>query len=344
MTKKNRNSAMLFLLKNMTSILFVVIFVGFSLLDKRFFTYQNFDNILRSSAYIGILAVGMTFVLLTGGIDLSVGAVIYLVGALLGVMLEQKINIWVSLAAAIFLGITFGAINALFIVKFKVIPFMVTLGTMTAGRGLALLFTKSRSITYPNVIKVGAVRVFGLIPVPVLIFFIVLIIGVVILNNTSLGRQIYAFGNDPEAAKKAGLNTSRVHAFAYIICGLFAALAGIVAATQQGRVNATFGKGTEFQAISAAVLGGTSFFGGIGQVFPGTFIGTLLMQMIKTGMVYLQVDGYLQDIVFASVLFFAIFVDSRRMNLLRKMEKRNIRNDEKDIGSKAKTTIITVKG
>lgn len=325
MATKVNNRGLLFILKNMPVILFVVIFIGFSLLDQRFFTLQNFDNILRSSSFVGIIAVGMTFVLLTGGIDLSVGAVMYVAGGLVGIMLENNYNLWLTIFVGLLSGVLFGMVNAFIITRLKIIPFMATLGTVTAGRGLALLITHSRALSFPASIKVGAVEVFGVIPVPVLVFLVVVGLAAVVLLMTPLGRQVYALGNDLEAAKKAGLNTDRLTAFVYIVSGFCAALAALVAITQQGRVSASFGNGIEFRAIAAAVLGGTSLFGGIGMVFPGTFVGILLMQMIQTGMVYLQVDGYLQDIVVAGVIFFAIFIDSRRMDLLRKLERRTIR-------------------
>ena len=325
MATKVNNRGLLFILKNMPVILFVVIFIGFSLLDQRFFTLQNFDNILRSSSFVGIIAVGMTFVLLTGGIDLSVGAVMYVAGGLVGIMLENNYNLWLTIFVGLLSGVLFGMVNAFIITRLKIIPFMATLGTVTAGRGLALLITHSRALSFPASIKVGAVELFGVIPVPVLVFLVVVGLAAVVLLMTPLGRQVYALGNDLEAAKKAGLNTDRLTAFVYIVSGFCAALAALVAITQQGRVSASFGNGIEFRAIAAAVLGGTSLFGGIGMVFPGTFVGILLMQMIQTGMVYLQVDGYLQDIVVAGVIFFAIFIDSRRMDLLRKLERRTIR-------------------
>lgn len=330
MITKTNNRILLLILKNMPVILFIIIFIGFSLLDHRFFTAQNFDNILRSSSFVGILAVGMTLVLLTGGIDLSVGAIMYVAGGLIGIMLEQNFNLWLSISVGLLSGIVFGLFNAFIITKLKIIPFMATLGTLTAGRGLALLITHSRALSFPASIKVGAVKVFDLIPVPVLIFLIVVTVAFLILLLTPLGRQIYALGNDLEAAKKAGLNTDRLIAFVYIFSGFCAALAAVVAITQQGRVSASFGSGIEFRAIAAAVLGGTSLFGGVGLVFPGTFIGVMLMQMIQTGMVYLQVDGYLQDIVVACVIFFAIFIDAQRIGLLRKLERRTIRI-EKDM-------------
>jgi ribose transport system permease protein len=140
-----------------------------------------------------------------------------------------------------------------------------------------------------------------------------------------MGRQIYAMGNNVEAARKAGLNTRRLTASVYVISGFCAALAGVILVSQQGSISAGLGQGVEFDAIAAAVLGGTSLFGGVGSVFPGTVIGVLLVQMISTGMVYLQIDLYLQDMVAAVVIFFAVLIDALRMRLLTRLERRNIR-------------------
>jgi ribose transport system permease protein len=163
------------------------------------------------------------------------------------------------------------------------------------------------------------------IPVPIWVFGVVVAVAVVFLRYTATGRQIYAMGNDLEAAKKAGLNVIRLTGSVYVISGFCAALAGVIAISQQGSVSAGIGEGVEFRAIAAAVLGGTSLFGGVGNVFPGTIIGVLLVQMISTGLVYLQVDLYLQDMVAASVIFFAVFIDAQRMRILGRLERRNIR-------------------
>lgn len=312
------------LLKNMPVILFVAIFILFSLLDQRFFAVANFSNIILSSSFVGVVAVGMTFVLLTGGIDLSVGATMYITGAVLAMLLEQGTPLPVAIAAGLIAGTVWGCLNAFLIAKVKIIPFMTTLGTLTAGRGLGLLITQSRHIAVPQEMRFGAEKFLG-IPLPIMIFALVVLVAYLVLNYTATGRQIYAMGNDPDAAKKAGLNTTRLTATVYIVSGFCAALAAVIAISQQGSVSSSFGKGVEFRAIAAAVLGGTSLFGGVGNVFPGTVIGVLLMQMIQNGLIYLQVDLYLQDMITALVIFFAVFIDALRMRLLKRLERRNIR-------------------
>ena len=189
---------------------------------------------------------------------------------------------------------------------------------------MALLITESRAINVTKEMPFAASRLLGL-PLPITVFLLVVLVAFIVLNYTGPGRQIYAMGNDPEAAKKAGLNVAGLTMLTYVICGFCAALASVIALSQQGRLSASFGESVEFRAIAAAVLGGTSLFGGMGAVFPGTLIGTMLVQMISNGLVYLQVDLYLQDMISPLVIFFAVFVDAQRMSLVKRLERRNIR-------------------
>ena len=319
------------ILRNMPLILFVLVFVLFSLLDERFFSLDNFSNIVETSAFVGLLAVGMTAVLLTGGIDLSVGATMYITAAVVGTLLQADVSHYIAIPCGIVAGTAWGFVNAFLIAKVGLVPFVATLATLTVGRGIGLLLTESRQFILPDEMAFAATDVFG-IPLPVFVLAAVVIAAVVFLRYTGMGRQIYAMGNDPEAAKKAGLNVIRLTGSVYVISGFCASLAGVIAISQQGSVSAGIGEGVEFRAIAAAVLGGTSLFGGVGNVFPGTVIGVLLVQMISTGLVYLQVDLYLQDMVAAAVIFFAVFVDAQRMRLLTRLERRNIRTEKGDSG------------
>jgi ribose transport system permease protein len=315
---------MMSVLRNMPIILFAVVFVLFSLLDSRFFTVTNFSDITRTAAFIGIVAVGMTIVLLTGGIDLSVGATMYIAAAVLALLLEQDTPLLLAIAAGVAAGTLWGGFNAFLIARVGIAPFMATLATLTAGRGIGLLITGSRHIAVPDEMRFGASQVLG-VPIPILVFVAVVAVAWVALRYTASGRQIYAMGNDLEAAKKAGLNTRRLTAGVYVVSGFCAAIAAVVAVSQQGSVSSSFGEGIEFKAIAAAVLGGTSLFGGVGNVFPGTVIGVLLVQMIQYGLIYLQIDIYLQDMIAAAVIFFAVLVDALRMRLMHRLERRNIR-------------------
>jgi ribose transport system permease protein len=329
MTDK-KEKLVLLVLRNTSILLFALIFVLFGLLSHRFFQWESLLNIVKQASYIGIMAVGMTLVLLTAGIDLSVGSTMYVSAIVAGLLINNYgFSFMPALAGCLTVGIIIGAINAFFITRLKILPFIVTLATMVAGRGVGLLLTQSRAVTFPDAVtRMGSVQVFGLLPLPILFFALIVLLAHLFLNHLPLGRQFYAVGYDQETARKAGIPTKRVLASAYILCSFTAALGGFISVAQLGIVNAGFGKGDEFDAIAAAVLGGTSLFGGIGSVFPGTVIGAVLIQMVWSGLVFAQVDLYLQPLIFAAILFLAVFLDSVRSRYLTKLRRRNIRVDK----------------
>ena len=313
-------------MRNTTPILCALVFLVFGLLAPRFLSLANFEIILSNASYIGIIAVGMTFVLLTGGIDLSVGAVMYVSAVVTGLVVnEAELPVWLGLVACLGVGLAFGAFNALAVTRLGIVPFVATLVTMVAGRGLGLLVTKSAQVDFPESITLlASVRLLGVVQLNVLIYALVVAAASVYLRMTAPGRRLYAVGNDPEAARKAGLRTGAITASSYVVCGVCAALGGFVSIAQLGRVSAGFGRGNEFDAIAAAVLGGVSLFGGVGTVFPGAVLGTIMIQMIQAGLVYTRVDIYIQPIVMGAIIFFAVFLDSSRNAFLKKLERRTI--------------------
>lgn len=322
----NRRLAQL-ALQNTPLLLFVVVFVVFGLLAPRFFAMQTFETIFKQASYIGIVAIGMTFVILTAGIDLSVGSTMYVAATVAGLaMQEWEAPVWLGLLICLTVGVIFGAVNAFLITRVKIVPFIATLGTMVAGKGIGLLISRSITLTYPeSVIELGSSRLAGLLPLPIVIFLVVAVLAHLVLTMTPAGRQIYAVGNDAEAAKKAGLNVGRVLATVYIVSGLMAALGGFVSVAQQGVVHPGFGEGYEFSAIAATVLGGTSLFGGVGSVLPGTLLGAVLIQMIQTGLIFTKVDIYIQPMITAAIIFLAVLLDAFRNMQLQKLRRRNIR-------------------
>ena len=326
----NKKQIPLILLQNIPLVLFILILLLFGVLSNRFLQVESLLTITKQASYIGIVAVGITFVLLTAGIDLSVGSNMYLSAIVAGVLINSySVPVWLALIACLGVGFIFGAINAFFITRVKIIPFIVTLATMVAGRGLGLMITESRAVSFPDsVVRIGSIQVFEFLPLPIVIFVVVVIFAHVFLKHLQIGRQIYAVGNDIVAAEKAGINTGRVLASSYVVCGVLAALGGFISVAQLGIVNAGFGRGDEFDAIAAAVLGGVSLFGGIGSVFPGTVLGAILIQMVWRGLVFTQVDLYLQPLVFAGILFVAVFLDSIKNHYLAKLRRRHIRTDE----------------
>lgn len=319
------------LLRNTPLLLLAVAFIIFSLLDSRFFDPATLINIARQASYIGILAVGMTLVLLTAGIDLSVGSVMYLSVVLVAeVIARAAVPVWSVAVMAMLVGAVLGFINASAIVWLRVIPFVVTLATFTAYRGYALSVSDSREVNYPQVIaSLGSKEVLGL-PVPIWIFAGVVLVIHIVLTRTAFGRQIYAVGRDRRAAERAGIPVKRVIASVYVLAGLLAGLAGFVAISQLGTVVPSFATGDEFDAIAAAVLGGASLFGGRGNVWPGTVAGALLIQLIAVGLVFTQVDLYLTPMVSGAIIFLAVALDTVRVKRVELLERRTIRNDSPD--------------
>lgn len=325
----SRQSRPVLLLLNSTPLLlFVAVFAAFSALSPRFLSAQNLVNILLQASSTGIVAIGMTFVLLSAGVDLSVGSIMFVAAAIAGKMLLHGTSLWLALAVIVVVGPACGFLNALFISRFRLAAFIVTIATLYLGRGFALWLTQTRAMNLPDsILLVGTARFAGL-PLPVLIFAGVLSVAHLVLSRTPFGRQVYAAGQNMEAARKAGIRTNRIVVSVYVISGLCAAVGGMVSLAQLGAVSPTFGLNKEFSAIAAAVLGGTSLFGGRGAVFPGTLLGAVLIQTIENGLVVLNADPYLYPLITSGVIFLAILIDSARTGLLAKWSRRMIRTEE----------------
>lgn len=331
MNRTTRDRVTGFLLKNATAIIFIVVFIYFGLSASNFFSAENSLNIIKQASFVGVIAVGMTFVLLTAGIDLSVGSNMYVSAMTVGYLLQLPalqggFGVFAGIVVGLATGAAFGAINAFCIVFLRITPFLVTLATMVAGHGLVTAITESYGIDYPPAFATfGAISLLG-IPMPVVVFAIVVAAAHVVLTRTQFGRQLYAVGNDVETARKAGIATDRIVFTVYVICGVCAALGGVMLIAFVGRLNQTFGVGKEFDVITAAVLGGTSLFGGVGGAF-GAVVGSVLVQMVQAGMVFVKVNLYLQPMMLAGIIFIAVFFDSLREARLTKLKRRFIRVD-----------------
>jgi ribose transport system permease protein len=315
------------LLRNTSLLLFIGVFLFFGLQAPRFFDLESISNIVKQAAFTGIVAAGMTFVLLTAGIDLSVGSNMYLSALFAGMLMQEPgFGVIPALIATLLAGALFGAINAFCIVKLKIAPFIVTLATLVAGRGLGTAITESHGVEYPrSFLEFGGSSFIG-IPMPIIMFALVILAAYFVLVHTAFGRHVYAVGNNLEAAKKAGINTDRVIAMVYIICGACAALGGFILIAQIGRLTQPFAKGNELDVIAAAVLGGTSLFGGVGSAF-GAVIGAVLIQMVDAGLVYIQVNIYLQPMIRAAIIFLSVFFDGVRESRFALFKRRYIRAD-----------------
>jgi ribose transport system permease protein len=324
------NQVLLRLLNSSTLLLFVGVLSLFGMWSPRFLTGPNLINILVQSSATAVVAMGMTFVLLTASVDLSVGAVMFVAAAVAGKILSSASLVasgWglpLALLAILGVGTAGGAVNAFLITRLRILPFVATLGTLYIGRGLGLWITQTRAMNLPeSFLILGTARMAGL-PLPLLLLGVVVAAAHLVLTRTPFGRQIYAVGTNPEAARKAGVNTRRIQAAVHLIAGIAAALGAILSLTQLGAVSPTFGLNREFSAIAAAVLGGASLFGGRGAVFPGTLLGAVLIQSVENGLVIVNADPYLYPIITSAIIFLAVLIDSTRHRLLAHLHRRRI--------------------
>ena len=293
-------------------LLFVTVLAIFGVQSPKFLESGNLVNIVVQASSTGIVAVGMTFVLLTAGVDLSVGAIMFVAAAVAGKMALAGWPLPIILPIMVAVALMFGAFNAFFVTKVRVAAFIVTLATLFIGRGLGLRITETRAMNLPDsFLELGSARWLG-VPLPALLFGGVLLVAHLVLTRTPFGRQVFAIGHDVEMAKKAGIRTGRVLAAVYLISGLCAAFAAMVSLGQLGAVSPKFGEQKEFAAIAAAVLGGTSLFCGRGNVFPGTLLGALLIQAIENGLVVVNADPYLYPMITSVVIFISVWLESLR--------------------------------
>lgn len=312
-------------LRHATVLIFVAVLVWFGAQNPGFLALESLANIVKQAAFIGIAAIGITFVLLTAGIDLSVGSVMYLAPLIAGfAMRDLGIGVAGGLVVAVLAGCVLGAINAAAIVGLRIVPFIVTLATLFAFRGFGAFLTSSQQFDFDAAMRDFGLASVGPVPLPIVFFLVLALLAHVVLTRTTFGRQVYAVGNDPEAARKAGLPVDWVRARVYLISGACAGLAGFIVISQIGRLDAGFGEGREFDVIAAAVLGGASLFGGIGSAF-GAVVGATLIQTVKSGLVFTGVNLYLQPILMAGIIFLAVLIDSLRAHRLRQQKRRTIR-------------------
>lgn len=288
----------------------VLIFFGSQ--APKFLEPRNLLNIVAQASSTGILAVGMTFVLLTAGVDLSVGAVMFVTAAVAGKIALAGGSMPVALLGMVLISFVFAAFNTLFIVRLRVAAFIVTLAALFIGRGLGLLITETRAINLPDAfLSLGSAQILW-VPLPAWLFLGTLVVAHLLLTQTAFGRQVFAVGHSVEGARKAGIHTGRILTAVYTISACCAALAAMITLGQLGAVSPKFGEQKEFGAIAAAVLGGTSLFGGRGNVLPGALVGSLLIQTIENGLVLTNANPYLYPMVISAVIFIAILLESSR--------------------------------
>jgi ribose transport system permease protein len=313
------------LLRQAPFVLFAIVLAVFGLISPHFLGPGNLVNIGVQAAPVGIVAIGMTFVLITAGVDLSVGAIMFVSAALAGKLALAGQPLGLTLLAMLGVGASIGIVNAFFVTRMRIAAFIVTLALLFIGRGFALWLTQTRAMNLPEAfLQLGATRLIG-IPLPLALFVGLAIIAHLVLLRSPFGRQVHAVGHNRDAARQAGVNTTRILCAVYIVSGLCAALGAIMALGQLGAVTPKFGEGYEFKAIAAAVLGGTSLFGGRGAVLPGTVLGALLIQSVENGLVLINADPYLYPLITSGIIFAAVLLDSLRNTLLARGHRRKIR-------------------
>jgi ribose transport system permease protein len=301
-------------------VVFGILVIFFALSNDRFFTVTNMFLILQQASPLGIAVIGMVFVLIVVGIDISVGRSMFFIATVVGylVTIAQVIpersfdgaggHLIVYLIVVV-LGMVVGGINGFLVTKYRMLPFIVTLATGSILRGFALKISGSASI---NVAILGSLTNSSIGPIPytLLLFIGFALIFDFVLRRTSYGRHLMAIGNSSTAAQKAGIRVNLNIIFAYVICATLGAIGGLLSAGQIGSVPAGFGEGNEFIVISAAVLGGTSLFGGKGNILPGAIIGIILITTIMNGLSMVDASPYIYTIVRGLIIFLAVMLDS----------------------------------
>jgi ribose/xylose/arabinose/galactoside ABC-type transport system permease subunit len=306
-------------------IFLVVLFILFGILEPRFLSPLNLFNVMRQVSITGLIAIGMTFVILTAGIDLSVGSLVAVTGLVAAAVAKGGTQNTLSLStadptgygvvaaivAAIAVGLAGGLAQGLAITRLGVPPFVVTLGGLSAFRGAALLFSGGGPISGfdENYRYLGQGLVFDQVPVPAIMFIVFAILAHIVLRYTRYGRHIYAVGSNEEAARLSGLSVDRLILSVYVIVGFFCGLAGYVLSARLNSAEAVAGQGYELTVIAAVVIGGTSLFGGEGGI-PGTVIGAVLMGVLTNGLVLMNVSSYYQQILIGIIIVLAVAFDS----------------------------------
>jgi ribose/xylose/arabinose/galactoside ABC-type transport system permease subunit len=321
-----------FLARFAPTIFLIALMAIFAVAEPRFLSSINLFNVMRQVSITGLLALSMTFVILTAGIDLSVGSLLAFSGLVAAAVakggLASRFTVgaggvgygWgLAALAAIVVGLLCGYVQGVAVTRLKVPPFVVTLGGMSAFRGAALLFSGGGPISgfEPSFTWWGQGKI-GPVPVPVIIFLAFAVLAHITLRYTRYGRQVYAVGGNPEAARLSGLNVNRIIASVYVISGFFCGLASFVLAARLNSAEAVAGTGYELTVIASVVIGGTSLFGGSGTIL-GTVVGTILIGVLLNGLILMDVSSYIQQIIIGIIIVLAVAFDTFAKSRRRKV-------------------------
>ena len=301
-------------------LILLVICIFATFLSQSFLSVSNLFNVFKQVTVAGIIGCGMTFVILTGGIDLSVGSILGFAGVVASGVLASTGNTFLAVFTAVAIGITCGIVNGFFISQCGIPPFIATLGMMTLLRGCVLIYTKGSPIP----VKIDSYKFIGKgtvlgVPVPVIILIGLFLLAHYILTQTRFGRSIYAFGGNREAARLSGISVKKTEWMAYIINGFLSGIAAVVLTARLGSAQSTSGQGIEMDAIAAVILGGTSLSGGTGFVLP-TVVGAMIMGIIDNILTLMNVNPHATNIVKGAVVLIAVLVDKKVKDLSAKAE------------------------
>ncbi|MBY0758632.1 ABC transporter permease [Sellimonas caecigallum] len=294
------------------ALVLLVIVIG--VISPEFRTVGNFLSLLRQSSINGLIAFGMTAVILTGGIDLSVGSVLALSTALCAGLIANGMPVGAAMLLALVIGTGLGLISGILVTKGRLQPFIATLVTMTVYRGLTMIYMDGKPISNLGdsfTLKVVGKGNFYHIPIPVILFILIFVLFMFILEKTTFGRRVYATGSNAQAARLAGVNIQRTKMAVYAISGAMAALSGLILLSRLGSAQPNLGDGYELDAIASVALGGTSMNGGRGRIW-GTFVGVLIIAVLNNGLNILGVSSYYQDVVKGIVILIAVLSDRKR--------------------------------
>jgi len=288
---------------------FLVIFIAFSLLNENFLSINNVLNIIVQSSIIAIIAVGQTMVILTSGIDLSVGSIVGAVGIGIGLLMVAGVSIPVAVIAGVIMGAIFGLINGVIISYGRVPAFITTLGMMGMARGFGLAMNEGKPVAgLPMEFEKIASASVGGIPSFVFYTLIIYVIMFIVLERTKFGRHIYAIGGNRDAARLSGVKVRVVEMIVYLFSGLFAGLGSVLLTARLNYATPVAGNGYELDTIAAVVIGGTALSGGQGKII-GTLVGALMLGILRNGLTIVNVSSFFQQIIIGAVIIIAVFAD-----------------------------------
>ena len=306
-----------FALRNGFLIVLVVTFIGFSVGTAHFFELQNILNIVHTMSPLAITAAGLSLVVISGRLDISVGSIAFLscsIGALL--MQQQGLDPAIALVVTLACGAALGAVNGFIVTVLRVNSLITTLGTMIAYRGVALTLTDSLLVQVPDSVRVlGNARI-GVVPADIFIMLIVVAIVHIVHSRTAFGRHITAMGNDVATARKVGLRVDRIGFMSFVLSGLLASIGGVMTTLQNGAVSPFLGSGLEFTALAALVVGGVSLLGGRGRILTSVLAGAFIFEMIRNGLTNLGANPYSYRLVVGVVIFAAMYADALKSGRL----------------------------